>query len=935
MHPSQAIAAAPSVASPAVTASNETPASAPLLANCVSGMANADVPSASTQVLISPPSLAPTTRPSGLPAPLCTLVTKVAPLSVTNQASKVMRGPRMSAPPQIIPPKTTQTTIQLPANFQIPPGTVLIRSGNGQLMLVSQQALARAQAQVQNNSIARLPASTSITTVQCAKQTMGAKQLSNVTNTIVKTTSSAPVTLPPVLQRTTTPVLQPATVTNNIAGISSPVSVRPNTSVSGPTIVKICTPPVGYSAAAGTSQGAPAVLIRSSAPTTTAVSTSSCTLAGTITSTSATLAATLGIKTSSEMGTSTKSITVLPVKSSVPLATPIKVTSGTPIVLQSAAVAPSSSALTTTQPAIVNTSTSSSTSVIQTSSPSVKLTTANICDPTTARGTQSPPIKSSIMQSSPTVTSIVSGNNVPSATPVQVQANHSTAVPSVVSNRAEPSKVSQKLQTTSSTEVLDNVKKCKNFLATLIKLASSGQSPTMGENVKNLVKSLLDSEVEPEEFTTKLYAELKSSPQPYLVPFLKKSLPALRKLMPSSQSFIMQCGQQIPTTKVTMANSVSVVKITPTTLSQSIKQIGTTTLGSLKVQQTSSSLTQPINTLKPMNFKQLVVQQPTGGIVKHVTALQQASTLNAQKPGEKRISLNALIQASHLSPASILKPVSLPGNKVISLQAHPIPVKENVTACFREEDDINDVTSMAGVNLNEENACILATNSEIVGAVIRSCKEEPFLFTTALHNRILDIGKRHDINELNSDVMNLVSHATQERLRGLIEKLTVAAQHRFTNWKNSDRYIKSTDVKAQLKFLEQLEHLEKQRKYEEEREMLLRAAKSRSNKEDPEQLRLKQKAKEMQQMELEQIQYREANLTALAAIGPRRKRPLDSVGLQSGLEEFCTSGSAGFGFSKSLHIPRITRVSLKDLIYCMEQEKETRHSLSLYRAFLK
>lgn len=48
---------------------------------------------------------------------------------------------------------------------------------------------------------------------------------------------------------------------------------------------------------------------------------------------------------------------------------------------------------------------------------------------------------------------------------------------------------------------------------------------------------------------------------------------------------------------------------------------------------------------------------------------------------------------------------------------------------------------MAGVNLNEENACILATNSELVGTLIQSCKEEPFLFVGALQKRILDIGK--------------------------------------------------------------------------------------------------------------------------------------------------------------------------------------------------
>ena len=60
---------------------------------------------------------------------------------------------------------------------------------------------------------------------------------------------------------------------------------------------------------------------------------------------------------------------------------------------------------------------------------------------------------------------------------------------------------------------------------------------------------------------------------------------------------------------------------------------------------------------------------------------------------------------------------------------------------IRDEDDINDVTSMAGVSLSEENACILATNSELVGTLVQSCKDEPFLFIGALQKRILDIGK--------------------------------------------------------------------------------------------------------------------------------------------------------------------------------------------------
>lgn len=58
----------------------------------------------------------------------------------------------------------------------------------------------------------------------------------------------------------------------------------------------------------------------------------------------------------------------------------------------------------------------------------------------------------------------------------------------------------------------------------------------------------------------------------------------------------------------------------------------------------------------------------------------------------------------------------------------------------RDDDDINDVASMAGVNLNEESARILATNSDLVGTQIRSCKDEAFLPAGLLHRRILETG---------------------------------------------------------------------------------------------------------------------------------------------------------------------------------------------------
>ena len=98
------------------------------------------------------------------------------------------------------------------------------------------------------------------------------------------------------------------------------------------------------------------------------------------------------------------------------------------------------------------------------------------------------------------------------------------------------------------------------------------------------------------------------------------------------------------------------------------------------------------------------------------------------------------------------------------------------------------------------------------------------------------------------DVINLVSHATQDRLKTLVSKLAVISEHRLDIIKtegqyevtqvgtrqNLDGHVFLTfsndlfqDVKGQLRFLEDLDKMEKKRHEDAEREMLLRAAKSR------------------------------------------------------------------------------------------------------------
>ncbi|XP_061697150.1 transcription initiation factor TFIID subunit 4-like isoform X2 [Syngnathoides biaculeatus] len=438
-----------------------------------------------------------------------------------------------------------------------------------------------------------------------------------------------------------------------------------------------------------------------------------------------------------------------------------------------------------------------------------------------------------------------------------------------------------------SQEMQENVKKCKNFLATLIKLVSNNSpSPDTSKNVKALVQDLIDAKIEPEEFTSRLQAELNSSPQPYLIPFLKKSLPTLRQSLLSSQQ----------------------------------------------------SLTPPPTCAPPVAATAAVRPRlPVGIPGVRMNAPLATATLAAGRGCVQ--TLRAPLVVGVRTPGTLMRGPAAPVAKSVVTLVPPANQKklgDPGGGTFRDDDDINDVASMAGVNLSEENARILATSSGLVGTKIRSCKDEAFLPAGLLHRRLVDTARRLGVSEVPLEVVNLVSHATQSRLRSLLEKVSALAQHRSDAIKDEEHHEQTSDVRSQLRFFEQLERLEKQRKDEQEREILLKAAKSRARQEDPEQARLKQKAKEMQQQELAQMRQRDANLTALAAIGPRKKRKMDSPGGAAACTEVSSGASAsGTASSRQPWRQRIIRVNLRDLIVCLEQDGSTARSLTLYKALLK
>merc|ERR1712241_1655374 len=213
------------------------------------------------------------------------------------------------------------------------------------------------------------------------------------------------------------------------------------------------------------------------------------------------------------------------------------------------------------------------------------------------------------------------------------------------------------------------------------------------------------------------------------------------------------------------------------------------------------------------------------------------------------------------------------------------------------DEDINDVAAMGGVNLFEERQRM--QGGLPTGTQIRSCKDETFLLTGLLHKRVAKICLDHGLEEPPPEVIALVSHATQDRLKTLLEKLSVISEHRLDIVRQEGDYEVTQDVKGQLRFLGELDKIERRRHEEAERELLYRAMKSRTKNEDQE--KLKAKGKELQRLEQEQQSYEKANTTALMAIGgPRKMLKLDGDQLSSASSATGPTSSTAAGGGTSL-----------------------------------
>lgn len=473
---------------------------------------------------------------------------------------------------------------------------------------------------------------------------------------------------------------------------------------------------------------------------------------------------------------------------------------------------------------------------------------------------------------------------------------------------------------TLSSEDQTNVTKCRNFLTTLIKLAAKDGFAETQKQVKMLVQKLIDDKVTPQVFTTKLQQLLNSNPQPYLVPFLTKSLPLLRLSM-------CQQNNKLGEVPITIAEGAMKVSTNPDNIAKQT------------IAQKNKIITKPKTVTKPRPNNVPDIRLPRAAPFRQTSILtatpqQTAASYSLQQHQQQVPHPSSVTGASNsvlTTPVRTLHTTKTTANRYTASFTSP---NNNAAiggggGSYKDDDDINDVASMAGVNLSEENARILAT-TELVGSQTRSCED-----VTCVNQKVLQrlmttmASKTTGIQHIHADAVKYLACAMEQRVKDLTEKLASVVTHRHHNFKEDSHLKAVSDVKSQLKFLQELDQIEKKRRDEAEREVLMKAIKSRSKNDNPEQLRLKERAKKVHQEEQDKILLRNADQTALNAIGTRRKRPkFDSS--TSKLDGMPLSSN-----SRKITRPRMKRATLRDFIFVMENEKGYRKSKAIFKSYIK
>ncbi|VIO87120.1 Uncharacterized protein BM_BM5418 [Brugia malayi] len=399
----------------------------------------------------------------------------------------------------------------------------------------------------------------------------------------------------------------------------------------------------------------------------------------------------------------------------------------------------------------------------------------------------------------------------------------------VMLNQANNAQTQQnQMRNANAAEQASMVSKCARFFKTLIHLSQQPdqqQGQQTAVRVTELVKLVIYGSMPPEVFTSRLQEALRSQAQPHLLPFLQKTLPALRAAL--------QKGEVI------------------------IEGIDAT-----------ASQHPPLPDMP---------QPPT----QWDTSTQRTNNENSYMSQ----------RSSSVAPPSSL--ISSAGSYTRTEGSDEFSVEESSS-----EVEVRTLPS------SQTQYKLL--NGDVIARKIQ---------------RIMpDGGIPQD------DVIALISQAAEFRLRVMLAKLAIVAEHRLEPLRNHPYYRPIDDTRRQLRFVEELERLEYERRENREKEALIRLSKTKGKDKDT----LVEKAKQLQRADQEAARNRDANAAAIAALGGGKisKKPWSET--SNPFDQPITAG-----VSLQTHRPRTKRVTMRDLQLVIAQDpisrtSQLRHRLALF-----
>lgn len=393
-------------------------------------------------------------------------------------------------------------------------------------------------------------------------------------------------------------------------------------------------------------------------------------------------------------------------------------------------------------------------------------------------------------------------------------------------------------RTSNPAEQASMVSKCARFFKTLIHLSQQPdqqQGQQTAHRVTELVKLVIYGSMPPEDFTGRLQEALRSQAQPHLLPFLQKTLPALRAALQNGE--------------------VVIEGIEPPQQSQP----GTPSQPAEVQQQTQWD-----NSQHHVNNENVYVRQNG--------------------------------------------PPSVSGMQQMIITSQPITVVKTVDTSG-EESQVETAEVLTSENevrlLPADHSAYRLLNGDVISRKIQRA--------------LPDSGPAHD------DVVTLISHAAEYRLRGILTQLSVIAEHRLEPLRNHPFYKTIDDTRRQLRFIEDLDRREWERNEHREKEALIRLSKSKGRDKDS----LVEKAKQLQRADQEAARNRDANAAAIAALGGTKTVKRTWTDANNPFEQPVSAGLA-----PPTHRPRTKRVTMRDLQLVLSTDPVARSSPLRFRLSL-